>query len=48
MSIACALALSAARLVLKTFKPAYLGGFHPDSADSFKGYQRETHVKTAA
>ena len=33
MDIACALALSAARLVLKTFKPEYQGGFHPDSAE---------------
>ena len=33
LDIACALALSAARLALKTFKPAYQGGIHPDSAE---------------
>ena len=33
LDIACALALSAARLVLKAFKPEYHGGFQPDSAE---------------
>lgn len=33
LDVACALALSAARLALKAFKPMYHGGFHPDSAE---------------
>lgn len=33
LELACALALSAARLALKAFKPEYHGGFHPDSAE---------------
>lgn len=33
LDVACALALSAARLALKAFKPEYHGGFHPDSAE---------------
>jgi hypothetical protein len=33
LDVACALARSAARLTLKSFKPAYRGGFHTDAAE---------------
>jgi hypothetical protein len=33
LDIACALALSAARLVLKSFKPEFHGGFQPDAGE---------------